>query len=177
MNTLEAMAKRRCYRGRYLPSPVPREDLVKILEAGCHAPSGCNKQTTSFLAVDDPAVLEQLRAVMKPKLGETAPALICVLTRKRVCYDNRSYHVQDYSAAIENLLLAITELGYASCWVEGYVTDANQVGQQMARILGVPEELELIAYLPVGIPADGFPPLRKKPFSQRVWFNRYRETM
>jgi len=54
MNTLETIAHRRSYRGPYAPTPVPRADLIKIMEAGFHAPSGCNKQTTSFLAVDDP---------------------------------------------------------------------------------------------------------------------------
>ena len=57
MNTLETMAARHSYRGAYLSTPVPREDLVKILEAGCAAPSGCNCQTTSFIAVDDPALM------------------------------------------------------------------------------------------------------------------------
>ena len=54
---LETIRERRSYRGRYLPEPVPREDLRAILEAGLAAPSGCNKQTTSLLCVDDPAVL------------------------------------------------------------------------------------------------------------------------
>ena len=56
--------------------------------------------------------------------------------------------VQDYSAAIENMLLAIQALGYASCWIEGHVTDVDQIGRQMADILGVPENMELVCFLP-----------------------------
>ena len=81
MNTLDAIRARRSYRGRYLPTPVPREHLSAIMEAGLRAPSGCNKQTTSLIAVDDPEVLGQLHAVIDPPAGETAPAMICVLTR------------------------------------------------------------------------------------------------
>lgn len=39
---------------------VPREDLVRIMEAGLAASSGCNKQTTYLVAIDDPDVLERL---------------------------------------------------------------------------------------------------------------------
>ena len=40
MNTLETMAARHSYRGAYLDTPVPREDLLKIMKAGWDAPSG-----------------------------------------------------------------------------------------------------------------------------------------
>lgn len=173
MTTTEAIAARRCYRGKYLPTPVPREHLHLILEAGMHAPSGCNKQTTSFIAVDDPEILAKLHAVITPPLGETAPAMVCVLTRKIVAYRDRIFNVQDYSAAIENMLLMIADLGYASCWVEGYVTEADRTGYQMQKILGVPDEYELVCYLPVGIPAGDFPPLRKRPFEMRGWLNGF----
>ncbi len=173
MNTLETIAARRSYRGQYLSTPVPREHLTAILEAGCHAPSGCNKQTTSFIAVDDPEIMTQLFTIIKKGLGKTAPAMICVLTRKIIAYSDRTFYIQDYSAAIENMLLAIADLGYASCWVEGHVTGTDRIGDQMARMLGIPEDYELIAYLPVGVPAEALPQIEKKPFGERAWFNGF----
>ncbi|MBO7348634.1 MAG: nitroreductase family protein, partial [Spirochaetales bacterium] len=53
---IELILKRHSYRGKYKPTPVPKEDLKLIMEAGLAAPSGCNKQTTSLIAVDDPEV-------------------------------------------------------------------------------------------------------------------------
>ena len=44
----------------------------------------------------------------------------------------------------------------------------------MARILGVPEEYELVCFLPVGRAETAPVPPRKKPFAQRAWFNAYR---
>ena len=173
MDYFETAAARHSYRGAYLPAPVPREHLIKILEAGCQAPSGCNMQTTSFVAVDDPEVLKQLHALLRKPLGITAPAMICVLTQALPAYHSRLFHVQDYSAAIENLLLAITALGYASCWVEGYVTDPEGLGKQMSQVLGVPEEYEMVAYLPVGIPAEPLRQVPKKPLAERAWFNGF----
>ncbi len=173
MNTFEAISERYSYRGKYLPTPIPREHLMKIMEAGCAAPSGCNKQTTSFIAVDDPEILSQLKAVIHPPMADTAPAFICVLTQKIIAYRDRTFYVQDYGAAIQNALLAIADLGYASCWIEGHVTDTDRIGYQMQKILGVPDEYDLICYLPVGIPADEVKSVKKQPLEERAWLNGF----
>lgn len=176
MNTLEAIAARKSYRGKYLPTAVPKEHLKQILEAGYHAPSGCNKQTTSFIAVDDPELMQKLHSVIDPPIGETAPAMVCVLARRIIAYRDRSFFIQDYAAAIQNMLLAIVELGYASCWIEGHVTDVDRIGYQMQKILGVPDEYELVCFLPVGIPADEIRPVKKQPFEDRAWLNGFQKT-
>ena len=177
MDILELIQNRHSYRGKYKSIPVPREDLVKIMQAGLAAPSGCNKQTTSLIGVDDPEVLARLHAVIDPPVGETAPAVICVLSRRIIAYRDRCFAVQDYSAAIENMLLAITALGYQSCWFEGHITDTDRIGYQMAQILGVPDDYELVCFLPVGI-AESAPALpKKKEFEERAWFNSFPKTI
>ena len=176
MNTLEAISARKSYRGKYLPTAVPTEHLKAIVEAGYHAPSGCNKQTTSFIAVDDPELMAKLHAVIDPPVGETAPAMVCVLTRRIIAYRDRTFFIQDYAAAIQNMLLAIVELGYASCWIEGHVTDLDRIGYQMQKILGVPDDYELVCFLPVGIPADEIRPVKKQPFEERAWLNGFQKS-
>lgn len=174
MSVIDTIANRRSYRGKYKPIPVPRDDLLTIMKAGLDAPSGCNKQTTSLIAVDDKETLKKLRAVIDPPVGETAPAMICVLTQRINAYRDRCFAIQDYSAAIENMLLAITELGYQSCWYEGHITDEDRIGYKMAQILNVPDDYDLICFLPVGI-AETEPILpKKKPFEERAWFNSFR---
>lgn len=173
MDAMRTILKRRSYRGKYTAEPVSREDLRAIMEAGLAAPSGCNKQTTSLIAVDDPAVLEKLHAVITPPVGETAPAMICVLAERIIAYRDRCFATQDYAAAIENMLLAIEALGYASVWVEGHITDADQIGRQMADILGVPQNMELVCFLPVGRAAQDVKGPAKKAFHERAWFNGY----
>ena len=143
------------------------------MEAGLAAPSGCNKQTTSLIAVDDPEMLSRLHAVIDPPVATTAPAIICVLTRRIIAYRDRCFAVQDYAAAIQNMLLAMVALGYHSCWNEGHITDVDRIGDQMARILNVPEEYELVCLLPVGV-AEATPAApRKLPFEERAWFNGF----
>lgn len=175
MNMIERILDRKSYRGRYEDTPVSREDLIRIMEAGLAAPSGCNKQTTSLIAVDDPIVLEKLKAVIDPPAGATAPAMICVLTQKIYAYRDRCFQVQDYSAVIENMLLAICELGYESCWYEGHITDEDKIGRKMADILGVPQEYDLVCFLPIGRAAEKPRPApRKKAFEDRAWFNGFK---
>ena len=173
MDAIKAILNRHSYRGRYKPIPVPKADLSTIMDAGLAAPSGCNKQTTSLIAVDDPAVLQKLHAVIDPPVAETAPAMICVLTQRIIAYRDRCFAVQDYAAAIENMLLAITALGYQSCWYEGHITDEDRIGWKMAQILGVLDEYELVCCLPVGIAESDPVPPKKKPAGERAWFNSF----
>lgn len=173
MTALQAMAARTSYRGLYEDTPVDRDDLRKIMEAGLSAPSGCNTQTTSLIAIDDKALLEKLHAVITPPVGKTAPAMICVLTQPIVAYRGKRFNVQDYAAAIENMLLAIVSLGYESCWVEGHITDEDGIGRQMADILGVPAEYDLVCFLPVGRAKEPVKHVAKKAFSERAWFNGF----
>ena len=147
MNVIEAIHSRHSYRGKFKDAPVPKEDLMKIMQAGLAAPSGCNKQTTSLIAVDDPEVLAKLHRVIDPPVGETAPAAVCVL--------------------------AIVELGYQSCWYEGHITDDDRICDKMAQILNIPDSYELVCYLPVGIAeGDSMQPV-KKAFEERAWFNSF----
>ena len=170
---LDIIHSRRSYRGRFKADPVPGEHLTAIMEAGLAAPSGCNKQTTSLIAVDDPAVLARLRQVIDPPVGETAPAVICVLTQRINAYRDRCFAVQDYSAAIENMLLAAEALGYSSCWYEGHITDEDRIGEKMAAVLGVPDGYELVCFLPVGIAQDEKKAPKKKAFGERAFYNAF----
>jgi len=176
MNTLEVIKNRCSFRGSYKSTPVPREDLKKILEAGLAAPSGRNKQTTSLIALDDPKLVSAVSALVKANgfRGEgSAPAGICVLTQKIPAVEDRLFNVQDYSAAIQNMLLAITELGYASCWIEGQVTCSTETQNQIANLLNLPADYYVVCYLPVGVPETDVKRPDYKAFEERAWFNGF----
>ncbi len=170
----DVICGRSSYRGSYRQERVPREHLQMIMEAGLAAPSGCNKQTTSLIAVDEPQLLSELLGLIEPPICATAPALICVLTQRICAYRDKCYSVQDYSAAIENMLLMIKALGYESCWYEGHITDDDGIGARLAEHLGVPDGYDLVCILPVGKAAEPVTKASKKPFGERAWFNGYR---
>lgn len=173
MELFEAICTRHCFRGTYLPDAVPREDLIAIAQAGMDAPSGCNKQTTSFVIIDDAEVLAKVKSVIDPPRGATAPAAICVLTQRINAYRDKCFAVQDYSAAIENMMLATVALGYQTCWYEGHITDDDRICDKMEAILGVPEEYDLVCFLPIGKTEEAIIPPKKRTFEQRASFNSF----
>lgn len=171
MDILDVIKNRASYRGRYKNTSVPKDDLIKILEAGAAAPSGCNKQTTSFIVVDDEKLLGELKSLIVPPVAETAPCFILVLTRKIYAYRDKCFNVQDYSAAIENMLLEVKALGYESCWYEGHITDDDDIAGKLAEHMGIPDDYKIVCILPVGEADEEVTRVRKKPFESRAWFN------
>lgn len=172
-SAVNTIATRHSYRGKFSDERVPREDLETIARCGIDAPSGCNKQTTDLIVVDDKDTLDKIKSLIDPPVAKTAPAMIVVLTRRINAYRDRCFAIQDYSAAIENMLLAIVELGYQSCWYEGHITDEDRICDKIASVLGVPGEYDVVCILPVGKALDDFHAPSKKAFSERVCFNHF----
>ena len=130
-------------------------------------------QTTSIIAVDEPVIVENIKAVIDPPIAKTAPAFICVLTQRINAYRDKCYAVQDYSAAIENMLLAIVELGYQSCWYEGHITDDDRICDKIAEILKVPNGYDLVCILPIGKAKSEVSSPKKKDFKDRHGLIRF----
>jgi len=161
MDTLETIRKRRSIR-RYTGDSIPRADLETIVDAGRLAATGSNKQPWDFVVVTVRATLNQFAAA-GPWLGKAGAVIAVVM-------DPASrWWVEDGSAAIENMLLAGTALGYGMCWVEG---DALPREEQFKKLLGVPKEKRLMALVPVGKPAEE-PVKEKKPLEQVIHWERY----
>lgn len=170
---LNTIFDRSSYRGTFRDIPVPRSDLELILKAGVAAPSGCNRQTTAFVAVDDPEKVQAVRAIFQRPSCQSAPAFVMVFAQEVMAADGHFYHVEDFAAAMENMLLAIKALGYESCWYQGNVRDCAEA---LAAVVNMPERYRLKGLLPVGVPADEPVKLKvKKPFETRAWFNEYTE--
>ena len=168
MELFEAISKRYSYRGEFVDSPVPKEDLKKIVQAGIVAPSGCNAQSTTFVIVDDPALLDQIGTI----LSRSAPAMIVCIANPAPVVRECSFEKEDCAAAVENMLLAITAMGYASVWLDG-ILRVDGIGEKIGEILGVPSNLRVQIVLPLGIPVSPGMQREKKSFNERAWFNSY----
>ena len=167
MDFFKAIESRHSYRGAYVDTDIPESDLIKILDAGIRAPSGCNAQTTSFVLVTNPELRAKISEVLVSKAVRTAPALIIVATEKVKFDFGLDFELEDYGAAVENILLAATALGYASCWFDG-MTRLNGVCDAIAKILDVPPEKQVRCVLPVGVPLEQGTQAGRKPFVDRV---------
>lgn len=139
-------------------------ELEQIVDAGRRAPTGYNRQPWEFIVVRDPSVIRKLGKVQEC-IAEASAAIAVVMDEQAT-----KFWKEDAGAAIENMLLAVTALGYASLWVEGYVLRHEDYGKE---VLGVPEGLRLLAILPIGKPTSPPGQAEKKPLSEITHRDRY----
>jgi len=172
VDVFDAIAERYSYRGEFTDQAVSREDLRKIVQAGLQAPSGCNEQTTSFVIVDDAQLLAQMAQIINRPVCNTARAMIVCIADPRPTYKNLSFHLEDCAAAVQNMLLAVTALGYAAVWLDG-VLRVDDVATRLNFLLDIPEGKTIQVVLPLGVAvAQGKRP-EKLAFEKRAWLNRY----
>lgn len=74
-------------------------------------------------------------------------------SEKGISYDEMiarlgHYDVLSIGAAIQNLLLAVTEKGYGACWMN----DPVIAGERIKEILNVRNDLKLLSVIPIGEP-------------------------
>ena len=174
VDVFDAIAHRYSYRGSFTDRAVPREDLRKIVQAGLQAPSGCNEQTTSFVIVDDPKMLAEIAAIVNTPVCYTAQAMILCVTDSGSMFKRISYHLEDCAAAVQNILLAVTALGYATVWLDGVLRFGNVAGR-LNSLLDIPSRKTVQVVLPLGVPVAHGMRVGKLPFDKRAWFNRYGE--
>lgn len=166
MDFFEAVNTRRSVRA-YLPDPVPRGVLERIVACGIEAPSGCNLQLRQYVIVDDPSVMDQLRPASAALTG--APAAVVLLVEPKGT-EYGEFWVQDASAAMENMLLAAVALGFASCWVEGAI---RRCEDELRSVLCVPGNLRVWAMMPVGKAAEQPPRPAKADPREVAHANRF----
>jgi nitroreductase len=170
MDVFTAVDRRYSYRGAYEPGAVPKEDLRRIVQAGIQAPSGCNAQTTSFVIADDPDLMHRIYDILPG--AHVPPAMIVCIVDPRPVYGDMSFEMEDCAAAVENMLLAVAALGYATVWLDGQLR-AERRAERLAELLGVPAGKRIQVVLPIGIAVTPGEQREKLPFEQRAWFNRY----
>lgn len=169
MEFFEVIEKRYSYRGAFKDQPVPKEDLVKIVEAAVKAPSGLNRQTCGFVVVTEPALRAKLNEIFPHQGIASAPAVIVALSSYKEVYKGKAFEIHDYAAAVENILLAVTALGYATVWTDGETADGDRQAR-IAKLLDIPADQTVRALLPVGVPLEAGRPKEKKPLNERVRF-------
>ncbi len=173
MEVFQAIKERRSVR-RFKPVVIPKEDLMKILEAAIWAPSAGNCQPWEFIVVTDETTK---RAIAAAALGQmwisTAPVVIVVcanIPRSAWRYGTRGetlYCIQDTAAAIQNMLLAAYALGYGTCWVGAFDEES------VRRILEIPREVRPVAIIPIGVPDEKPRPPPRRPLEEVVHWERY----
>lgn len=187
MEVMEAIAARKSMR-RFEDKVIPKEMLEKILLAGTLAPSGKNKQPWKFYVVQGEKRAEMIQTMQKgmddlEKMGiksssakytirwmAQAPITIFVFDPSgRSPFEQKDMNdpftdivdIQSIGAAIQNMLLAATDLGLGSLWI----CDVFAAYEALCGWLGA--EGLMVAAISLGYPAQS-PPARPRKSIEEV---------
>jgi nitroreductase len=192
----EAMYSQRAIR-EFKPDPVPDELVRRLIEAATKAPSGSNRQDWRFLVIRDSEtkrkIGEYYNQARSSRYGAGAPASN-VPARRRAASDYMAEHLHDVPVlilaciqhnggptnmsrggsiypAVQNILLAARGLGLGSV-----ITSLHKRYEtEIKELLGIPEDVETAALLPIGFPAEGarYGPTRRAPVEEVTFYDRW----
>ncbi len=159
---IKAIKERRSVRA-YKDKPIEKEKINEIVECGLWAPSARNLQTWKFVVVTDKALIKEIgkriqnKVINNPRYSfvkqraETkedaifysAPLVIFILGDKQ-----SHWATIDCSLAAENMMLAASSLGIASCPIgmAKFIKDE----EDLIKKLGFDENYELVLTLVFG---------------------------
>lgn len=172
METLQNILTRRSVK-KYKSTPVAKELIEKIVEAGTFAATGRNGQAPIILAISNRQVRDELAKTNAKILGAPdgtdpfygAPVVLVVLADKQ-----RNTHVYDGSLVMGNLMLAAHELGLGSCWIHrAKETFELPSWKEYLKNLGIDGEYEGIGNCVIGYP-DGEIPAAKPRKENWVYY-------
>lgn len=167
MDILETIKTRRSIR-KFENVPVSEELLEKILEAGRWAPSGLNNQPWRFAVIRDRAIRGMFSQLTHySRIISGSQVLIAVFLDTAVSYD-RTKDVQAIGACIQNILLEAHSLGLGAVWL-GEILKSRE---QISEILGLGKELELMAVVAMGYPAESPKSSRRKELKNLIIFRK-----
>ena len=172
METLEAINTRKSIR-KFLDQEIPPDVIRKILEAGIRAPSGGNRQPWRFIVCTDREKIKQFDPYAHQVCVEAAPAVIVACNNPHDTWEKYDEfdecYTLDTAAAMENMLLAIHDLGLGGVWV--LTCSPREIRKQ----LNIPLHWQIVSIIPFGYydkddPAN-IPTRARKPLKEVAFLN------
>ena len=152
MELKEVLLKRRSVR-KFTEEPVSEEMIQELLHAAMSGPSACNRKPWAFYAVTNPQKLEELKSSSKfTKMDAKLAIIVCGDLSKALPMQMADYWIQDCSAATENILLRVTDLGLGAVWCG--IHPQEKAEERVREILELPENEIPLNIIYIGHPAE-----------------------
>ena len=165
MEFIDLAKERYSVRG-FKADKVPQELTDKIIQAGYVAPTACNRQAIRIIAVNSEDGLERVKRCTDCHFSAPLTFIICSDTDmcwKRP-FDGKKSGDVDAAIVTTHMMLQAAELGLGSTWVMFFKADVARAE------FNLPENLEPVAFLPVGYPAED-----AAPSAQHTQYRDYNE--
>jgi nitroreductase len=180
MTATEAIGARRAIR-RYQERDVPDEILGRVLDAARHAPSSMDGQPWCFIVIRDPATNRRLAGLKNahcPPEKRAFPAdfLADAPVVLVICSDRfRSYgrEIENGVLAAAAAMFAAAADGLGSVFLTAYQPGDPGLSAGIADLLGLPEQIQPVALLPLGFPDETPKPKRLRPLAEMVHQERF----
>jgi nitroreductase len=171
MDLMEAIRTRRSIR-TYKPTPIPEDALKEVLNAARLAPSADNAQPWKMVVVRDEQTKRKLAAASNgQKFIAQAPVVIVACGLPGEAYPSvggyMSSEIIDVSIALDHLTLAAHERGLGTCWIAAFKEE------KVRTLLGIPEDVKVVALTPLGYPDENPERTPRKNLEELVSFDRY----
>lgn len=153
--TLMPIFARRSIR-KYQKDEIPDSTIRDLLEAAMAAPSAVENDPWHFIVIRDKTTMKNLAKGLpngKDMLEHAPLAIVVCGDINKAHRQSESYMLQDCSAAIENLLIAVSMLGLGACWIG--VHPRQERIEHVRKIFNtMPEYIIPVAIVTVGKPAE-----------------------
>lgn len=154
METSTAIQKRCSLKTHLSGKPIEPEKIEHILEAALLAPSARNNQPWRFVVVQGREEVEDLvdHAFSENNLmvrQADAIIVVCARPEEDVIVEGKDYYLFDCGLAVENMLLAATELGL----VTHLILRFNEA--IVKEILHIPDQVRVVITTPLAYPLEG----------------------
>ena len=149
---LDFIFSRRSVR-HFTREPISDAEIEAILQASMSAPSARARDPWRFVVTRRAEDLEAMRSIApngSMLTGAAAAFLVCGDITQ--AHENQeSYMLQDVSACVENMLLAINGLGLGGCWIG--IHPRQQRVEGMRNYFNLSDSIVPIAAIALGHPA------------------------
>ena len=164
------LAKQRYSVRAYKSIPVENDKVQHVLEAARLAPTASNRLPFQLIIITTKGKESDLgRIYFRPWFIE-APMVICICSipsESWVRMDGKKYCDVDAAIAMDHLTMAATELGLGTCWIAAF-------DSKMAReVLKLPDDVEPIAFTPLGYPNDQPREKKRKSMNELVRYEHW----
>ncbi|MFC2044113.1 nitroreductase family protein [Chloroflexota bacterium] len=170
MSFLELVKQRYSVRA-YKPDRVDDSKLKQVIEAAHLAPTTANRQPFQLIVIHTIGKETELTRIYVRPWFLQAPIVICACALTSQVWIDRtngkSYTDVDVAIVMDHLILAATDLGLGTCWIGAF----NPIAAR--EVLGLPKDVEPIAFTPLGYPADHPKPKIRKTMSELVRYEHY----
>lgn len=164
----------------YLSTPIEKEKIDRILEAGRLAPSACNAQPWKFIVIDNPELKNKIADCTSSKvLGmnhftKQAPVHIAIIEERAnftsgagSLIKGKHFPLIDIGIAAEHICLQAAAEGLGSCML-GWFDEPK-----VKKLLNIPKSKRVPLIITIGYPEKETKEKRRKDLDEIVRYNSY----